>query len=246
MILLPLHLYVTKNYSASYLKPFDVVKTYTTRFGFSFYHAGVYLGKIDEELKVCQFTGEKNDTTIGPWGDFVEGEVRGYHPVIPFKNYRDIAKQMVWAKDNHFRKGNYSLPNRNCEHFANMIVYGIDFSEQIKQNKEKVIALGSSATTYAIASGSFVAAGSALLAPVTFGLSLIPGAFGVTMSVVGGADTLENYSNINNGKISICLRDEIRETSTNKGLRKKSDYETEKYEKQYLIEVPPKQTCQVM
>jgi hypothetical protein len=31
---------------------------------FDYYHAGVYLGKIDGEFKVCHFSKEKNDTTI--------------------------------------------------------------------------------------------------------------------------------------------------------------------------------------
>jgi hypothetical protein len=52
--------YVTKNYSTSYLKPFDVVKTDMAVFD----HVGVYLGKIDGEFKVCQYTRERKVTTI--------------------------------------------------------------------------------------------------------------------------------------------------------------------------------------
>jgi hypothetical protein len=54
--------YVTRNSSTSYLKPFDIVKTYMA--SFDYYHVGVYLGKIDEEFKVCHYTREKEDTTI--------------------------------------------------------------------------------------------------------------------------------------------------------------------------------------
>ncbi len=113
--------YVTKNYSTSYLKPLDIAKTDMTLFD----HVGVYLGKIDGTFKVCHYTREKKDTTIDSWSSFLEGKVETYHPVIPFKNYKGICGQMVWAKDNDFRKNNYDLHRRNCEHFANMMVYGI-------------------------------------------------------------------------------------------------------------------------
>ena len=128
--------YVVKKYSTSYLKPLDIVKTYTTSFVFSFYHVGVYLGKIDEEFKVCHFTKDKNNTTIDKWSYFVEGEVIGYHPIVPFRNYKEISRRIVWAKDNNFRRGNYNLRDRNCEHLANMLVYGINYSEQIEQKKD--------------------------------------------------------------------------------------------------------------
>jgi hypothetical protein len=52
--------YVVKKYSTSSLKPFDVVWTDMGQF----HHVGVYLGKIDDEFKVCHFTKDKNNTTI--------------------------------------------------------------------------------------------------------------------------------------------------------------------------------------
>ncbi|WP_147411632.1 lecithin retinol acyltransferase family protein [endosymbiont GvMRE of Glomus versiforme] len=129
--------YVKKKYSTSYLKPFDVVKTDMTMFD----HVGVYLGKIDGESKVCQYTRERQNTTIDNWSSFLEGKVTAYHPIIPFKNYKDIAKQIVWAKDNDYRKNNYDLHRRNCEHFANMLVYGINYSGQIEQKKKNAYGL---------------------------------------------------------------------------------------------------------
>jgi hypothetical protein len=42
----------------------------------------------------------------------------------------------------------------------------------------------------------------------------------------------------------VCLKDEIR--NADNLLGKKSDFETEKYERQYLQEIPPKQNCIVM
>ncbi|RHZ35212.1 lecithin retinol acyltransferase family protein [endosymbiont GvMRE of Glomus versiforme] len=106
-----------------------------------FDHVGVYLGKIDGESKVCQYTRERQNTTIDNWSSFLEGKVTAYHPIIPFKNYKDIAKQIVWAKDNDYRKNNYDLHRRNCEHFANMLVYGINYSGQIEQKKKNAYGL---------------------------------------------------------------------------------------------------------
>jgi len=241
--------YVTRNSSTSYFKPFDVVKTDMTTFD----HVGVYLGKIDGEFKVCHYTRDKKDTTIDGWSYFLEGKVEAYHPVIPFKNYKDIARQIVWAKDNSFRRNNYDLHRRNCEHFANMIVYGINFSEQIEKNKGKFVA--GAATTAVVGGGTFGGLGffnligSIALAPTTGGASLLIGAGSTLLSGVGVAATVELCDQIddgqaNDGKTSVNLRDEIRETDNRLG--KKSDYETEKYETKYLQEVPPKEYCKVM
>lgn len=235
--------YVTKNYG--HLKPFDVVTTDKSWNNIIPYkHVGVYLGRIDEDSKVCHFTQGKNDTTIDPWGSFLDGEVIGYHSVIPFKNYKDISKQIVWAKDNNFRKGHYNLANRNCEHFASMIVYGIDFSQQVHENREKLIARAIAHQTGISAYGVATATGSIVLAPFTFGLSLIPGAVAAVASIGASFDNLENHCVINSDKTSICLVNEIRDTDNRLG--KKSDWETEKYQNKYLQEVPPKENCRIM
>lgn len=34
----------------------------------------------------------------------------------------------------------FVLTNRNCEHFANMIVYGINYSKQVEERKEELVA----------------------------------------------------------------------------------------------------------
>jgi hypothetical protein len=49
---------------------------------------------------------------------------------------------------------------------------------------------------------------------------------------------------VNNGKNSICLEREIRDT--NALLGKKFDSETEAYENKYLQEVPPRESCRIM
>ena len=47
--------------------------------------------------------------------------------------------QIAWSKDANFRETNYNLANRNCEHFANMIVYGINYSDQIENKKGLIL-----------------------------------------------------------------------------------------------------------
>lgn len=67
------------------------------------------------------------------------GEIRAYHPTIPFKNYSKIARQIAWAEEKEFWKGDYDLANKNCEHLANMLVYGINYSKQVEDNEGKLI-----------------------------------------------------------------------------------------------------------
>jgi len=176
--------------------------------------------------------------------------VIGYHPVILFKNYKDIAGQIVWAKDNHYRRGNYDLHRRNCEHFANMVVYGIDFSEQIEKNKGWFV---TGAATAAVVGGSatglnvFNLIGSIALAPATGGASLLWGAVSAGAAGIGVVATVKGCEQIddnkaNDGKKTVNLRDEIRRIP----LEKKFDYETEKYETKYLQEVHPKESCRIM
>jgi hypothetical protein len=57
-----------------------------------------------------------------------------FHPIIPFKNHKKIAQQITWAASNDYRQGRYCLANRNCEHFANACVYGINYSEQVNNH----------------------------------------------------------------------------------------------------------------
>ena len=64
------------------------------------------------------------------------GELIRYRPTVPFKHYDKIARQIAWAYSNKFREDDYDLCNRNCEHLANMLVYGINYSEQIEDKKD--------------------------------------------------------------------------------------------------------------
>lgn len=228
-----------------HFKVLDIVwvKCVDSWVGKRFYHVGFFLG----DNKICHFSRENDAVETTDWDGFLRNTSRKiirYHPVIPFKNYKDIIRQAVWAKDNSFRRGNYNLPNRNCEHFTNMLVYGINFSQQVREREGELVAKAGVQSAGIGATGGAIGGASIVLAPFTFGLSLIPGAVGVGASVAGIVDNAENHGILNNGKTSICLENEIRDT--NSRLGKKTDWETDKYEKQYLQEVPSKEYCRVM
>ena len=92
---------------------------------------------------VCHFSKRHQGTRIHSWESFCEdykegnGKITRYHPIIPFKHHEKIIKQIAWAVDVDFRKNRYCIANRNCEHLANMIVYGINYSEQVKKGPIK-------------------------------------------------------------------------------------------------------------
>jgi hypothetical protein len=135
-----------------------------------------------------------------------------------------------------------------------MIVYGIDFSEQIEKNKGKFVA-GATATAVGVGGtmaglGTYNLIGSIALAVPTGGASLLWGAVSTAATGVGIATTVEaceriDDSKANDGKKTVNLRDEIRRTDGRLG--KKFDYETDKYETKYLQEVPTKDyNCRLM
>ena len=120
----------------NYLRPLDVVWAKRRGgFGVPYYHVGIYLGKGNEgKSRMCHLN-DNEGVKITDWEIFLGTssceKLIGYHPVIPFKHYKKIAKQIAATVDANWRNGNYSLLSRNCEHFANMIVYGINHSEQV-------------------------------------------------------------------------------------------------------------------
>lgn len=228
-----------------HFKPLDIVwvKCVDKWIGKRFYHVGVYVGNDT----IFHFSAENDAVERTSWSGFLNNTTRKiirYHPVVPFKNYKDIIEQLVWAKDNDFRKGNYNLPNRNCEHLANMAVLGINFSQQIHERRDELIAKALAEGTGFCVAGGFFGGASIMLAPATGGLSLIAGAATATAFAVKATDHTEENITLNNNKIGICLEDEIRET--NNLLGKKSDSETEQYERWYLQEVPSKENCIIM
>jgi hypothetical protein len=238
-----------------YFKPLDIVWAQCVNrwIGSEFYHVGVYLGNDT----IFHFSGGNDAVERTDWKGFLKdttfngitGKIIRYHPVIPFKNYKDIIGQAVWTKDSGFRSGDYNLPNRNCEHYANMLVYGINFSQQVCERGDEIRngLYGQVAAGATIATGSVFLGVSAALAPFTFGTSLAVGGL-LTVAGAGGViltgNAIEGNDVFNNNKGSICLKDEIRETENKLG--EKSDSETERYERWYLQEVPSKEYCRVM
>jgi len=119
--------------------------------GKKYYHVGVVLGKdaichiSDPDALISE---DNMKARITSWDGFLNkrtGELYRYHPIIPFKNYKKIIEQIVksWHADYGLNK--YDLYNDNCEHFANAVVLGIYYSEQIKDleaNHEVLEVLG--------------------------------------------------------------------------------------------------------
>jgi len=165
--------------------------------------------------------------------------------MIPFKYPRRIAEQIAWAYSNKFREDQYNLRNRNCAHFANMCVYGINYSEEIEDNKGALAA--SVGVPAGVAVGGmtglsiWTVASSIALAPATGGASLFFGAASALLTTGGtiaAVELGEEYDEINNGKGStIKLVNEMSES--NGKLGEKDDWLSERIKAN--IEVPPKQ-----
>jgi len=122
-------------------KPLDIAWIRRSALGNDFYHVGVYLG--NGELCHIAGGGSLNPDLRGVrkcgWDEFLKdgGPLHRYHPIIPFKHYEDVINQIGWAMFNYFRDGQYCLSSRNCEHFANMLVYGINYSKQVDEKRTR-------------------------------------------------------------------------------------------------------------
>nr|CAG8433647.1 12609_t:CDS:2 [Entrophospora candida] len=142
-----------------HVRPLDIVKVEKSYLSTEFEHVGVYLG----DNKVCHIYDYWNNSAM--------------------KARVDDVSVFLGNTSSTTRIGRYDLANRNCEHFANMCVYGINFSEQ--------------------------------------------------------------YS-INNGKSTLKLTNEINETNGKLGYSRADHRRAEEIERQYLQEVPAKETCRIM
>jgi hypothetical protein len=63
------------------------------------------------------------------------------HPIIPFKSKAKILEHLARTVLSEYGKNQYDLYSKNCEHFANMIIYGLNFSQQFV-SKEKILEIG--------------------------------------------------------------------------------------------------------
>jgi len=123
---------VDKNAYPNEFKPLDIAWVWKKRIGSEYQHVGVYIGNGDlieltnnlgweEALNSFPNFVRGGITRKASWSGFLDkksGNIHRYHPIIPFKDYKEIIAQLVWAKDNNFRKDDYNLLNRNREHFA--------------------------------------------------------------------------------------------------------------------------------
>lgn len=237
--------------STSEFKPLDIA--WVRRLN-SYHHAGVYLGNGE----LIEFTNSSGGITRrrASWNDFlsdfglVPQEIYRFHPIIPFKHYKDIIANLVWAKDNNYRGGNYNLKNRNCQHFANMAVLGINYSQEIAEKGH--LAQNAEGIGRGAAIGAGIAANglSIGLAPFTGGLSLLflPATIASTAVIVDDTVNNDDFNQLNNGKGStIKLTDEVKES--NNRLGKKSDFETRELEariEQVMPSYIPANSCRIM
>jgi len=205
-----------------YLKPLDIVwvKRSSEKWEIGYNHVGIYLGKWDGENWMCHLDDDRGAETI-TWERFLKNgtceELIRYHPIIPFKYLRRIAEQIAWAADNNFRKGSYSLRNRNCEHFSNMLIYGINYSKQIENSN---------------------------LASVSDGLSTFNEiTLSVAFSVLNFKSTSVRMIKKNNDKGSTIKLSSEMDESNNK-LGERDNWLSDQIKAN--IEVPPKECCRIM
>jgi len=132
-----------------HFKPLDVVWAGRRHVsGIPYYHVGIYLGKDNNGKNWVCHLNNSDGVKITDWDDFLGGFNYGlirYHPMLPFKHYSRMAQQIAATEDVNWRREDYSLFNRNCEHFANMVVYGIDYSKQVEDNKSGIVGVSRTA-----------------------------------------------------------------------------------------------------
>lgn len=245
--------YVETDYrtAISYFKPLDIAWV-EKRWGLGltelseYYHVGIYLGNGE----LIHVSGNNSGADKVSWSTFLAGrtgELRRYHPIIPFKDYKTIIGEAIYAKDNNYGRGSYFLLNRNCEHFVNSLVYGIYYSQQMAEFKESGRIVVANAAAGAIG-GSVLGwiTGLAFAIP-TGGASLALPTILTGVGAIGGATagSAALYADIqDNVRDTFCLRNKLNNSS-----QKKSDYETRELEERYeaSIEQPIKTSdCIIM
>ena len=191
-----------------HIKPLSVIRVEkeNTRFGRKYYHVGVYIGKneVFHIYDYCTVKGMKSRIDdIGTFLGDAEGTRRvGHHievfqPIVPFREWKKTIRNIVWAKEVKYWDGIYCLANRNCEHLANTMVYGINYSKQAVERK-----------FWSRVGCKF--SGSACFSR-------------------GGCKAS------NNGKNSICLRNEIEEVNNNLGEAEAKNKEVRQLEARIVV-----------
>ena len=202
-----------------HIKPLSVVRVQkqNTASSTKYYHVGVYVGnnKVFHIYDYWTTKGMKSriDNIRTFLGDAKGTRRIGHHievfqPTIPFREWKRIIRNIVWAESIKYWNGKYCLANRNCEHLANMMVYGINYSKQVAERK-------------AWSRAGCKLSGSACLKT--------------------GCGNFKS----NNGKESICLRNEINEVNDKLGEK----YNQRARELEARIQVSPiipTNKCEIM
>jgi hypothetical protein len=240
---------------SDYFKVGDVirVKKVNSIVNKTYFHVGVYLGN-GKICHVCDPTGliseENLKVRITDWDAFLNGclgtpisgragELQRYRPIIPFKYYKKSIEQAVKAWYADFGSGKYDLYNDNCEHFANAIIFGTYYSQQIADNNIVENALGKVWDHIWTKNHNF------------FWKIFQPSHWG---SIWRDAPLISLFNSkrykVNNGKgKEINLRDEVNSWDSSGRFENLTSYKPSKIEEceeQYLIQVPPKQDCRIM
>ena len=152
-----LNVFVRKSYFRNVSDPDDYAETLDVlsidRGLYS--HFVIYLGKG----RVCNYNRE-NGAFFDTWQSFLTGRggsslsssyssggsnaiITRYHSTIPFKSPGRIVEhiaKVISAKMGKSGSGihEYCLANRNCEHFVNSVVFGIDYSYQAEGSPSQV------------------------------------------------------------------------------------------------------------
>uniref|UniRef100_A0A914WPN1 LRAT domain-containing protein n=1 Tax=Plectus sambesii TaxID=2011161 RepID=A0A914WPN1_9BILA len=134
----------------SYLQRGDIVQT---NFILVANHEGIYIGNG----KVIHVSGHGGGKTASVaregrlLGDFVsdtDNAIRVLVLRVRFRTPEEIAKQAEAYRDQKFRAGEYDLFVKNCQHFAALCAFGVEYSGDIER-------LGSNFNQLAMAARSF-------------------------------------------------------------------------------------------
>lgn len=127
---------------------------------YQIYHVAVYLGQgkichvydgsveisnlvglnenkgLDYDAAIKKFLLSKANSwaRIDDWEKFLcktTDNVICYHPVTLSKKPKMIIQHLKKSLERKYCKGQYSLLHKNCEHYANLIVHGVNYSEQV-------------------------------------------------------------------------------------------------------------------
>lgn len=133
----------------SYLKRGDIVQT---NFILVANHEGIYIGN-GKVIHVSGHGGGKSASVAREGnllGDFVSNAsdgIRVFVLRVRFRTPEEIARQAEKYRDEQFRAGEYDLFKQNCQHFAALCAFGVEYSgdlERLRSNFNQIIMAGRS------------------------------------------------------------------------------------------------------